>query len=277
MQRQDATEQTRLIEKAQTLLQQGALEDARELLLREGFEQGDNPLLQNAYYELIPLGETLQARLDPLKTALQPPYDEASVKAVAAIVKEAAKASNKVTHAWIRDPRVTDLLIDALSHGNARLVKEAALALTHIVHRYFADYRVRAAFVPLLSNANKTLRRVACGVVGRWPDESIVAMLAPLTEDKAAEVRQEATKTLAGLEQENIPALTRPLFEDALIARLKDSEPTVRDIAAFGLGAHGVARAASELEAALRVEVSPLVRESIEITLGKLTKKTGQA
>ncbi|MDG9669401.1 HEAT repeat domain-containing protein [Hahella sp. CR1] len=275
MLRRDASEQTQLIAKAQTLLQQGALEEARELLLQEGFVQGDNPLLQNAYYELIPIDEALKAKLSPLKSALQPPFDDSAVKAVAAVAKEAARATNKATYAWIRDPRVTDVLIDALSHGKARLVKETALALAHIVHRYFADYRVRAAFVPLLSNGNKTVRRVACGVVGRWPDEAIVAMLAPLMEDKEAEVRQEATKTLAGLPRESIPELALALFESALIARLQDTDPTVRDIAAFGLGEHQVKQAVPELEAALRVEVSRLAGESIEGALGKLTASAG--
>ncbi len=260
------------IAEAQKLLDSGDLEGAKELLLRVGFIEKDDPAVQEAYYRLIPAGQALQTRLDGVLQQLHDGDQDSRAKAAAAIAKEAARAVNAETHAWICDPRVTDHLKSAMIDGKAKLVKEAAGAAILIIHRYFADVRLREPFVALLKNRNKTLRRHACNAIVALHHPEVVALLTPMLADQADEVRGQVCVLLGTLAQKNqLDETRRTALLPAVIGLLEDDGVAVRDHAAATLRKFGDPAALDALRAALERETIPLVRDTLSDAIAALS------
>ncbi|CAM2068932.1 HEAT repeat domain-containing protein [Sulfidibacter corallicola] len=260
------------IAEAKRLLARGDVGEAKELLLKAGFIDDLDPAVQAAYYDLIPPDPALLRRMDGVLRDLGGDRDVATrTRAAGLIALEAAAEESLETDAWIRDPRVTDALMEALGNGPAGLVKEAAMALTHIVLRYFADYRVRTAFLPLLHGRHAVVRRLACSVVGALAHPDNCELLLPLLEDKAAEVRREAVVVLSEWFEELRPGEgVRMQITVALEKALADPDPQMRERAAFALGNLGDYRSSGALERALAGEGEHLVRETMEEALAQL-------
>lgn len=260
------------IAEAQQLLNSGDLEGAKEHLLRVGFIENDDAAVQDAYYRLIPVGSALQTRLDGVLQQLGEGEPDSRAKAANAVAKEAARTVNAETYAWIRDPRVTDLLKSAMTAGNAKLTKEAAGAAILIVHRYFADVRLREPFVPLLKNRNKTLRRHACNAVVALQHPEVVALLTPMLADKADEVRGEVCVLLGDLAQKaQLDDSQRAALLPPVMGLLEDSAVDVRDRAAATLRKFGDPRALDALRGALERETIPLVRDTLTDAIATLS------
>lgn len=260
------------IVEAQQLLDSGDLEGAKELLLRAGFVENDDTAVQEAYYRLIPVGEALQARLDGVLQQLGEGDQDSRVKAAAAVAKEAARAVNAETLAWIRDPRVTDHLKSAMCEGKAKLVKEAAGAAILVIHRYFADVRLREPFVALLKNRNKTLRRHACNAMVALNHPEVVTLLTPMLADKADEVRGQVCVLLGSLAQKKqLDDTQRTDLLPVVSGLLEDDGVAVRGHAASTLRKFGDPAALDALRAALGRETIPLVRETLNDAIATLS------
>ncbi|CAM2005875.1 HEAT repeat domain-containing protein [Acanthopleuribacter pedis] len=263
-----------VIDEARRLIDAGDAEGAKTLLLNAGFIEHHDTVVQAAYYELIPVDEPLRERLDGVLKQIGEGEVPTRAKAAGVVAKEAARAVNKKTHAWIRDPRVTDVLIEAMETGQAKLVNQAAGAAILIVSRYFADQRLREPFKKLVKNRNKTVRRHAANALAALYVPENVPLLIGMLQDKADEVRAQVALLMGSLaEAGRLTAAQREEVVPILCSFLRDETYEVRNRAAGALRKCGDPSALDALREAHATESLALVRETLEFAIEGLADK----
>ncbi|NSW75431.1 MAG: HEAT repeat domain-containing protein [Candidatus Atribacteria bacterium] len=157
----------------------------------------------------------------------------------------------------IKDPRVTESLLEALQHDIPQVRMGAAYTLGEI-----GDIRAVEPLITVLrEDQEERVRTQAAHALGRLGDKRAVKPLIEALKDREHSVRYAAIMALWELEaKEAIPYL---------IQALHDEHPSVREIAAWVLGEMGDSRVVESLLASLSDE-DPSVREDIVAALGKI-------
>jgi HEAT repeat protein len=220
------------IERAKAHLEDGEAEEARDLLLAEGYVRREDADIQRAYAKLLRPSGVLATKITEVTAAVSDPSAEARYKALSALAREVFKETSLHIKAWVADPRVTGLLIGALDDEDPRVVEKAAAILSVVVSRYFADLRAFEPLVALLESKRKQTRLYAVFSIPYLARPDRWDVLLPAFEDAAPEVRQTAVRGVLSDEAlDELPAGTRTALADALRPFVKDKDPATKVMA----------------------------------------------
>jgi HEAT repeat protein len=225
-----------VVARAKQLVASKKIDEARKLLLDEGFVQRSDRAVQAAYLELIPPADAKPELNEPLRRLASSDPD-VRYKAIQAISREMFQESSIPRQAWASDPRVTTVLIDALEDEDKRVVEEAAGVLAVIVGRYFADLRAFEPLVPLLESGRKQTRVNAVAAIGKLSHQDRWRVLLPMFKDKAAEVRRSAVRQVVfnGADG-SIPGDVLPDVKSELRRLLTDKDASTKTMAKTAIG-----------------------------------------
>jgi HEAT repeat protein len=258
-----------ILRSATRLLADGRMDDARELLLVEGYIKRSHPAIQRAYPRLLPEVPTLRTMLTEVYSHLDDPNPKVRLDAATKVYRECAKVYPRDNVRWMRDPRATEPLIKAARDPDSRVSERAVKALSCLVCSYFPDQRAVAAFLPKLSDRKQDVRITAIHGIGGLRREDLLEHFVDLFEhgtpqDRAAVASNIAGLALEGWENQNQRPLQwtapgRRSWTDRMITALRDSHPDVRKQAAIALKSFSDRRALAALQASRRVEVDATV------------------
>ncbi len=221
------------VTKAEQLVAQERLAEAREMLLDAGYVARLDPEAQAAYEKLIPAGETLKKHLAGAFDQLRASGAPARLKAAKWLSREALKAYSRDRKEWMGDPRATGPLIAALDDEDQKVVAEAATALAMIIVRYFRDLRAFPALARLLQNPQKEVRLFAARAIGYLGHKDRWTALLPLLQDGVAKVRNEICLAVMGAARRGeLGSADKKKLLRPLIAALDDDDGEVRRAAA---------------------------------------------
>lgn len=183
------------ITRAQELVDQGKIDEARDVLLEAGFVRSDDEAVQREFVRLIPQSPALAAHRDIL--ARVSARDAASrYKALNAISREVYQETSPDLKSWLADPRTTDVLIAAAGDNDPKVAQEAAAVLYIVLERYFADLRAFSPLVALLESKRKQTRLYAVFGIAELAHPERWKALLPMFKDRSAEVRKAACRAI---------------------------------------------------------------------------------
>lgn len=207
------------IQRARALVSAGEREAAKELLLREGFIEADEPQVQRAYGDLIPPGERLAEKLRGVLANLSAPEPKVRAAAAEALAREVFKEFSTHLKEWLADPRTTDLLLAALADPDPKVAEKVAGVLSVIVSRYFPDRRVFEPMRALLQSRRMQTRLYAVFALQHLAHGDQWRVLVPTFADPAKGVRHAACRAVVF---DLVPGeLSKPTRED-LARALRD-------------------------------------------------------
>jgi HEAT repeat protein len=215
--------------RAERLAASGRRDEARRLLLQEGFMSGAEPAARDAFYRLFPPSPALLAYLEGSVRQLGAPGADVRRKAARAIRVDAMKGYSVRKEEWLGDPRTTAPLIEALKDPDPAVVEEGVGALAEIVARYFADQRALSALMGLLAHQRRNVRFFAVRSLGHLYGEERWTAVLPLLADRVADVRGEAY--MAMYRAQGLGTLTTPeriRLLPVLLSGLDDPDKGVR-------------------------------------------------
>lgn len=185
---------TKAIDQAQALVKSGKVDEARNLLLEQGFVRRYDPEIGTAYPKLIPPTPLLSIRLkgDLLRVADHDP--DVRYQALAVMLREVFGEASPDIRAWCADPRATDVLIRALRDEEPRVVEKAAGVLSMVLSRYFADVRAFEPLSGLLKSRRKQTRVYATYGIGYLAHPDRWRALLPMFKDTTTDVRRTAVR-----------------------------------------------------------------------------------
>jgi hypothetical protein len=100
-----------IIARAETLLKGGKVDDARELLLEEGYVLRSEPKIQSVFLERIPILGTLRKILDERYRSIDDDDPKVRFKSLSAVNRELCRQTLRDNVFWMRDPRAADPII----------------------------------------------------------------------------------------------------------------------------------------------------------------------
>jgi HEAT repeat protein len=160
----------------------------------------------------------------------------------------------------IGDPRVADMLLEALADYSPALRREAAWALGEIgAVKAADDLYVRAAV-----DGERAVRRAASFALAKLGDARAVAPLIPVVDEGSFEERMQAITALGEIGSRDATITLIRVLEDVRISNLAG-----REAAAAALGKIGDRRALNALQQALEDQVNT-VREVAQAALERL-------
>ncbi|WP_158629135.1 HEAT repeat domain-containing protein [Corallococcus sp. AB030] len=194
--------------------------------------------------------------------------------AAKAIANEALEEGSRARAVWLKDPRTTHALTQALEDEDPQVVEQVITALSNIAELYLADFRAYPAVLRLLESKRQVTRRYAVSaawaLAGFDASESVI----PRFQDKVEAVRSAAVVGPAVLASERkVPAAAKKLLREPLVEALKDESSTVRMRASNSLRVLGDDSVIEALRAAAAVETSAVTREVLENNIKVLGAK----
>lgn len=200
------------------------------------------PILLNAI-EVLGISQSEQAILPLFETAVRRPLDiEVETHVIQALLR-------------IGEPAVAPLL-EILSFGGEITRLKAIRVLGH-----FGGEAVRGPLAQTLHDPSERIRLAALQAVGHFSPHEALPFLIEALQQGSIEMRAEAAKRLAALTLQSGSALT------ALMAAVRDPDPTVRRHVVRALGLYEEIHVAPVLLEAMR-DASPWVRAEAAETLG---------
>lgn len=246
--------------------------EAQCLLLDVGYRRLE-PRVMRAYEKLIPPSAILEKQLAGCLNQLKSSSTALRLRAVRYIDAQARCEPTVAREAWLKDPRTTTPLLEALQDIDPRVIEEAACALAMICSRYFQDMRAYKPLVELLKSPRAVTRLAAVEGIGLLFGDDCLQHMLPLLQDKSAKVRAETCRRLYALglsgslstrqKKETLPWLVRALNDD---------NTAVRNVAASALREVGGKQVIPFLKTALATEKNSGLRASLAYNLERLAK-----
>lgn len=253
-----------IIASAQKLFASGETAEAQSLLLDEGYVKRSVPRIQEAYLTLIPASPTLQAMLDEVYRDLDDPSPKVRLNAATTLSREFSKEILRDNVRWMRDPRASEPLFDAVDDPDPKVSERALNALANLVCSYFPDQRTLPVFRTKLKDRKQQVRSNAISGIGCLRQEEALAFLVEPLDQGADQDRAAVVAAIAGLVYESWyhkhqhpiqwTKAGKNFWRDRMIAALRDSYPFVRRQAAVALQHFGDPEALPALEEARRTE-----------------------
>lgn len=185
---------TKAIDQAKALVRAGKVDEARTLLLEQGFVRRHDAEIENIYPNLIPPPSLLSARLTGDLLRVADPDPDVRYQALMVMQREVFGEASPDIRAWCADPRATDVLIRALRDDEPRVVEKAAGVLSMVLSRYFADIRAFEPLAGLLKSRRKQTRVYATYGIGYLAHPDRWRALLPIFQDTATDVRRTAVR-----------------------------------------------------------------------------------
>lgn len=219
------------IRRAQELVDQGKIEEARDVLLEAGFVHGEDETVQREFVRLIPPSPALVEHRDVLARASAP--DATSrYKALNAISREVYQETSTYLKSWLADPRTTDVLIAAAGDNDPKVAQEAAAVLYIVLERYFADLRAFHPLVALLESKRKQTRLYAVFGIAELAHPERWKALLPMFTDRSGEVRKAACRAIVfNFGPDQASKETHAALKQLVNELLSDEDASVRDMA----------------------------------------------
>lgn len=239
----------KVVEQARTLLADGKAETAELLLLRAGWDDGQDAAAREAHAELFPPNPILKERLAGVLADLRADDPKTARRAAAHIVRDALGEATPAHAAWLRSPLTTGILIDALGSSDPIVVDAALISLCRITSVYFRDQRAYPALAGLLGSQRWLTRMWAVRCVAALRRADAFRQLKPLLTDEVAFVRRQAFDWLERARALDVLSeKAQGELEQAAMAALDDPDAEVKGRAAVVLGAVGGEEALHALE-----------------------------
>ena len=188
--------------------------EARDLLLKYGYEKSQDAEVQALYAELIPDSEDLKAKkrelLKPLRSR-----DEAGRLAAAKECSKAARGVGKIGwDVWPKNPIVIESMLQALAREkSAKVAEELIIALGGMYERYYADSRIPPILFAYFDSDDRQLMRAALVWTSRmrdrakWPKIVEILDSKPTTPILRAALRHLDSRTPVGVKRKLCPIL----------------------------------------------------------------------
>jgi HEAT repeat protein len=264
----------RLIRKAKALADAGKEAEGRDLLLVAGYEAGDEKAIQEAYPALFPVPTGLEKNDAKVKAFAD---KDAKKRADAGkwLSREARLAYSLNKKTWMRDPRLTDAVMEALANeGDPKARNEIAAGLAFLLYRYFPDQRAFAILSSLAGDKNKQIRYSVAVGIGHLRHPARYDVLLPMLGDKVAQVRHEVCLSVCNNKRAGfLTDAEKARLRAALPPLLGDRDRGVRTVCSSALRDCGDRSTIPHLEAAMRKEtVATLVdlyRHAIAVLEGE--------
>lgn len=258
-----------VIRQAKQWIEKGETDRARELLLEYGFERTSDATIQAVYEDLVPPSQAFKVEVSNRLKELGSDKPPARRKAIALVDREASKEPAQVRAVWMKEPRLTAILIRALSDTDTKTVVHALHALARIARLYFRDRRALLPALDLLSDKREAVSiRAIATVAGLAPSECFAPFIA-MFEGSSAAFQAE----IFGLGRQAMIKNKRPApseFTELAKTNLSSSHSLVRESAANFLRDAGVKAVLPALRKALSKEEDPGARESLELAITEL-------
>jgi hypothetical protein len=256
-----------VIAKARALIENGQEDDARDLLLDEGYIQRSDAKIQKAFVELVPISKTLATILEERYRGIDDDDPKIRFRAVAAVNRELCRQTLRNNVFWMRDPRAVDPLAHAATDRDAKVLERALIAVAHVV-AYFPDRRLADLALANLSSPKPKRRALAIAIVSGLRNEELLAQLAPVFERGTPADRNVVLSSVWGhfLPESTLRALRpylpvirftgegRALWKKIFLAALAEEDVTTRKQAVHALHALGDEDTLPSLEAVRRKE-----------------------
>jgi HEAT repeat protein len=254
-----------LIDKAKALVKAGKEEDGRDLLLASGYEAGDEKAIQKAYPALF----SVPAELKKNEAKIKSFADKDAKKRIDAgkwLSKEARLSYSLKKKIWMRDPRLTDAVMDALAkEDDPTARKEVAAGLAFLLYRYFPDQRAFGILSGLARDKDKQIRYSVAVGIGHLRHPARYDVLLPMLEDKAAQVRHEACLSVCNNARAGfLTVAEKARLRPALLPLLGDKDQGVRTVCSSALRDCGDRSTIPHLEVAMKKETIATVKDSIK-------------
>lgn len=231
---------TSSIAEAQRLLDAGKRDEAKELLLTQGYVKQLDEEVMAAYLRLFPAQGVMREKIDGVIAQLKSADTTARADAAKSISKDARREMNMTLTEWLADPRTTGPLIELLDDPEPTVVEAAAQALGDIIFRYFQDLRAFDPLARLVGSPKKTIRQAAVFGVGALPHKERWQMLLPALSDKSVDVRRTACYAFSvGSGEGKIPASMQKQAIPILRGLLADTNADLRGVAKSALSHMG--------------------------------------
>jgi HEAT repeat protein len=255
----------RLIEKAKALAKAGKEEEGRDFLLASGYEVGDEKAVQKAYPALFPPPVELKKNAAKIKGFAD---KDAKKRADAGkwLSKEARLSYSLDKKTWMRDPRLTDVVMDALAKEDDPKARNAiAEGLAFLLYRYFPDQRAFGVLSGLAGDKDKHIRYSVAVGIGHLRHPARYDVLTPMLEDKATQVRHEVCLSVCHNERAGfLTEAEKTVLRPALLPLLDDKDQGVRTVCSSALRDCGDQTTLPHLEAALKKEAVAAVKDSLK-------------
>jgi len=221
------------IAEAKSLLSRNQPDEARALLASASFTENLDPKAQQAFQEMFPPSDALEAELTDLLPKLGSKDSKSRRAAAHRVRREAMKEFTLKRKAWMADPRLTDALMRSLeAESDPAVQEEITGALAHTIIRYFPDLRAFPLLENLLSNRKKKTREYAVLGLGWLHADRRWALLAPLLKDPALEVRRAVCRVIAfKAQQAHVDQETKNTMLASLSPLMKDKDNLLQDLA----------------------------------------------
>lgn len=158
----------KIIKKFEELMINGKGDDAKEYLLSEAFINHDDSILKELFYRNFPASNELQRELNQSLKNLFDDQNSERIKAAKYISSKARGVINLVDAKWLKDPRTTQLLRQALNDKDEKVVFEMIIALWNISESYeFLENSTIKAFKELCEySGSKRVSDYLVGAIG---------------------------------------------------------------------------------------------------------------
>jgi len=261
----------RLIAEARALAARGHDEKARESLLMPGFIAAESPAIQAAYIATFLLPTELKKNLPQVKGLLN---EDAKVRAKAAawLCKETRGDYSLNRKAWLRDPRLSEILIAAFARETeSKIRRDLALSLSALIVRYFPDRRAFPALVNHKGDKEKVTRRCIADGIGHLRHPKRYEILVPMLADRASEVRQVICRTVCDNKRAGtLLEREQSLLREVLPGLLADSDMGVRQNCVSALRDCGDKSTIPLLESALQGEKVANAKDGLQTAIAVL-------
>lgn len=135
---------------------------AHRLLLKHGYEETENPLIQQAYTQLIPDNKIFIKEKAEWLDKLSSSQPFIRLKTIRYIVNTALYVGNPRYEAWLAHPVTVSLLIDTLQkETDPKVAVNITITLGAIYTHYFKDKRIFPELLKVLDNNNTDLQVAA--------------------------------------------------------------------------------------------------------------------
>lgn len=148
-----------IIEEVKTLLINKKLKEASDLLIKEGFINNENHILQELFYELIPENDEFKYEKENSLKQLFSTDEKTRIKAAQYIFSQARNEYSNTRKNWLGDPRIVEILFEGLNDTNKKVVENVTGALWMISNggRYLKDIRIYNKLIELLNNRSSNV------------------------------------------------------------------------------------------------------------------------
>ena len=145
---------------------------ARRLLLAHGYEKAANPVIQQAYAQLIPDHDIFVQEKKASLDKLADPSLSTRLQAIRYISRKALYLGCPPHEIWLAQPTTVTILIDAMQdESEPKVVKEIIITLGAIYSHYFKDRRIFPELFKFLEATNSDILVAAINWTGFFDEE----------------------------------------------------------------------------------------------------------